>query len=63
MRWLHWYPNRADVMGIVLALVLISICAFVLVGSSLQKATGFGPEWDCNSVPTGEPICMKRIGR
>jgi len=64
MRWPQWYPTRADVMGILFALVLICISAFLLVRfPSVHQATGFGPDWDCKSVPNGEPVCMKKPGR
>jgi hypothetical protein len=64
MRWPQWYPTRADVVGILFALVLICISAFVLMRfPSVHQATGFDPDWDCKSVPNGEPVCMKKPGR
>jgi hypothetical protein len=64
MRWPQWHPTRADVMGILFALVLICTSAFLLMWfSSANRATGFGSDWDCKSVPNGEPVCMKKTSR
>jgi hypothetical protein len=65
MRW-PWPPLRTgDVTAIILAIALI---ASVFIFTTLVKIpnlaptwnTGFGPEWDCTSVGTGDPVCIKK---
>jgi len=64
MRWPHWYPTRADILGILFALVVIGVSASLLMRfPSVHHATGFGPDWDCKSVPNSEPVCIKKTGR
>jgi hypothetical protein len=64
MRWLERNPTRAEVMGILFALILICISAFLLLRfPSINRATGFGEDWDCKSIPNSEPVCMKRLSR
>jgi hypothetical protein len=63
-KMLRWHLTRADVLGILAAFVLICVCAIVLVRfPSIHQATGFGPNWDCKSIPNSEPVCMKKTGR
>jgi len=64
MRWPHWYRTRADIMGILFALVLVCICAFIVVRFPLfRQPTGFGPDWDCQPMPKGDPVCTKKLNR
>ncbi|GLR87623.1 hypothetical protein GCM10007857_43340 [Bradyrhizobium iriomotense] len=64
MRWLHWNPTRADILGILFALVLVYLCAFIAVRFPLfRQPTGFGPDWDCHRMPKGDPVCTKRLDR
>jgi hypothetical protein len=64
MRWPHWYPTRADILGILFALIVVGLCAFVVVRFPLfRRATGFGPEWDCTVMPKGDPVCTKKLNR
>jgi hypothetical protein len=52
-------------MGILFVLMLICIISFGFwfPKSQPNPAAGFGPDWDCKSVPNGEPICIKKPGR
>jgi len=64
MRWPHSRPTRADILGILFALLLVGLCAFIAVRIPLfGKPTGFGPDWDCQSMPKGDPVCTKRLDR
>jgi hypothetical protein len=59
MRWPHWYPTRADILGILFVLVVICVFVFAVTGSN-HRATGFGPDWDCQVMPKGDPVCIKK---
>ncbi|MDH6258902.1 hypothetical protein M2427_002827 [Bradyrhizobium sp. BR13661] len=64
MRWPYGYPTRADVLGVLFALVLVCLCAFVYVQYPLfRQPSGFGPDWTCQSMPKGDPVCIKKPGR
>jgi hypothetical protein len=63
MRWPYWQPTRADIKSILFALILVGLCAFVYVQyPTFRQPTGFGPDWDCQSVPQGDPVCIKKPG-
>jgi len=62
MKWPHWYPTRADVMGVLFAVALLGAAAVAaIMGPQMRTNAGFGPEWDCTSNARGEPICIKRL--
>ena len=62
MRWLSWQFTRTDVFGGLFAVILICVCVVILVRHpSVHQATGFGPDWECKSIPNSEPVCMKKI--
>ena len=64
MRWLNWYPTRADILTILIALVAVCLFAFVVVRFPLfRQATGFGADWDCKPTLEGDPVCTKKLGR
>ena len=51
-------------MGILLALILVCVCALVYVRYPVfRQPTGFGPDWDCQSMAKGDPVCIKKPGR
>jgi hypothetical protein len=66
MKWLQWYPTRADIMGVAFVVVMVCLFAFAVIrfpDLQLRRANaGFGPGWDCTVVPKGEPICIKKPG-
>ncbi|OAE97662.1 hypothetical protein AYJ54_34545 [Bradyrhizobium centrolobii] len=64
MKWPQWYPTRADIIGISIALAVACIFVFVVVGfPNFHQATGFGPDWDCKAMPKGDPVCVKKPGQ
>jgi hypothetical protein len=64
MRLPQWYPTRADIMGILFALVAACIFAFVVVRFPyFHQAAGFGRDWDCKIMPRGDPVCSKKPSR
>jgi hypothetical protein len=64
MQLAPWVPKRGDVLGVVFGLVVLGLMAFIFVRyPNFRAATGFGPDWDCTSVPKGEPICVKKVAR
>ncbi|SIO61437.1 hypothetical protein SAMN05443247_08823 [Bradyrhizobium erythrophlei] len=64
MRWLQWYPTRADILGILFGLVVACLFPFVVVRFPyFHQATGFGPDWDCKVMPKGDPVCTKKPSR
>jgi hypothetical protein len=61
MRWPRWYPTRVDILTILFALIAMCLFAFVVIRFPLfNKATGFGPDWDCTPMPKGDPVCTKK---
>ena len=65
VRFFPWYPRRGDVLGalFVLAVLCLLLFTYIRFPGFAAVTTGFGPDWDCKSVPQGEPICVKKIAR
>jgi len=64
MKWLQWYPTRADIFGVVFVVALLCVCAVAaIIGPQQRTNAGFGPGWDCKVIPKSEPICIKIPGR
>jgi hypothetical protein len=66
MKW-PWPPLKfGDYVGLALVvaiLVLIAVGVTIYPGKFGQTTNaGFGPEWECTSVPQGDPVCLKRTG-
>jgi hypothetical protein len=50
----------AIVVGIALvAALLVSITQFPMLG--FHSRLGFGPNWDCTSIPDSESVCVKKV--
>jgi hypothetical protein len=63
MKWPHWYPTWADMIGILFVVALLGVVAAAAVMGPQQRTnSGFGPDWDCKVVPQSEPICIKKLG-
>jgi hypothetical protein len=63
MKWLQWYPTRADIFGAVFAVTLLCVCAVAaILGPQQRTNAGFGPDWDCKVIPKSEPICIRKPG-
>jgi hypothetical protein len=64
MRLIGRFPRRGDVLSVLFVVALLCLMGFLYIRfPGFKGATGFGPDWDCNSVPKGEPICMKKVAR
>jgi len=65
MRFFPWYLTRGDVLGglFVLAVLCLLIFSYIRFPGFGASTTGFGPDWECKSVPQGDPICVKKIAR
>jgi len=65
MRFVPWYPKRGDVLGalFVLAVLCLLLFTYIRFPGFVAATTGFGPDWDCKSVPQGDPICVKKTAR
>ncbi|SIO03316.1 hypothetical protein SAMN05443247_01527 [Bradyrhizobium erythrophlei] len=51
-------------LGALFVVVVLCFLLFTYIRfPGFVAATGFGPDWDCKSVPQGEPICVKKIAR
>jgi hypothetical protein len=62
MRFIRW--QRGDVLGALFVLAVLGLLLFTYIQfPGFKGATGFGPDWDCMSVPNGEPICAKKVAR
>jgi hypothetical protein len=45
-------------------MVLCTLGAIVSLNMDIRVASlsnGFGPDWECTRVPTGDPVCVKRV--
>jgi hypothetical protein len=66
MKWPHWYPTWADMMGILFVAVIVCLFAFAVIRfpDALQRgaSAGFGPDRECKAVANSEPICIKKLG-
>jgi hypothetical protein len=65
IKWLQWNPDRAGIVGVALALVIIVsvFAAFVMYFPDYQQRranAGFGPEWNCVAQPKGDPVCTRK---
>ena len=65
MKLFPWYLTRGDVLGglFVLALLCLMLFTYIRFPGFPAQTTGFGPDWDCRSVPQGDPVCVKKIAR
>jgi hypothetical protein len=61
---MHWpYLTRADIIGILTAIVIVGGLLVVWVMWLNVRAVtnlGFGPEWTCSNPGKGGPVCVKR---
>jgi hypothetical protein len=63
MKWLWWNATRAEIIGALFVVVLLCVVAVASIFGPQQRTNaGFGPDWDCKTVPTGGPICIKKPG-
>ena len=64
MRFIPWYLTRGDVLGALFVLAVLGLLIFTYIRfPGFAASTGFGPDWDCKSVPQGDPVCVKKIAR
>ena len=52
--------------GILFVVVMLFLAAFRFNWFPYfqpNAGTSFSPDWDCTPVPTGEPICIKKLNR
>jgi hypothetical protein len=61
MSWSWSRPARGDAWAIILLIALVAVFALAAVKyTGWGRATGFGPEWDCRDVGSGDPVCVKK---
>jgi hypothetical protein len=62
---MNWpYLTRADIGGILFAIVLLGVVLLGLVfGPQITAKTnyGHGPDWNCSFPGKGDAVCVKRI--
>jgi hypothetical protein len=53
MKWPHWYPTWADIVGVLFVVALMGVVAAAAIMGPQQRTNneGFGPDWDCMAVP------------
>lgn len=61
MNWPHL--RHGDIAGIIV--IVIMLAAIVVMGLGFPRLGqkhnfGFGPEWECERMENGDPICVKR---
>jgi hypothetical protein len=69
MRWLWRYwpwlpPSRAERVAIVIGIALVAAVLVAMIKlPNFDRASnaGFGPDWDCTSIPDNHPVCIKRV--
>jgi hypothetical protein len=69
MRWLWRYwpwlpPSRKEVSAIILGVIIVAVVLLVAVIKPPRLRwnanTSFGPDWDCEDLPYGGPVCVKK---
>ena len=64
MKWLWWHPDRNAIIRTVLGLLaLLAVLGFVMIRfpfPGAQRSDAFGPEWECQPQPRGDPVCVKK---
>ena len=63
MKWPHWYPTCADIVGVLFVVALLGVVAAAAIMGPQQRTNnaGFGPDSECKAVPQSEPICVKKL--
>jgi hypothetical protein len=53
-------------MGVFVAVVVVCLLAFIMIRTPYpplgRTNAGFGPDWECDDLPQGEPVCIKKLG-
>jgi hypothetical protein len=66
MKWPWLQPSPQDVAAIAFGIVLAAAVIFALViFPNFRKHSanfGFGPDWDCTTIPKAGPVCVKQVG-
>ena len=66
MKWPWPPPTLKDALaiGLVAAFLMVILFASVLYPPANKPAgnEGFGPDWNCKSTGSGEPVCVKKAG-
>jgi hypothetical protein len=64
MAKMNWpFRTRQDILRICLAVLVVGIAVLVFLVVLPRKLPngGFGPEWQCTTMPNGEPaVCVKK---
>jgi hypothetical protein len=65
MKWPWLSPTPRDVL-IVIVMVAIGYGFFSFALKNpypdvIRSNYGFGPDWRCTAVPSGEPVCIKKL--
>jgi hypothetical protein len=68
MRAPIFLATRADILGVLFVVIVAVIAVFAMVTyPALFWQRGmrgdFGSDWDCQYVPKGGPVCVKKVPR
>jgi hypothetical protein len=69
MRWLWRYwpwlpPSRKEILAIIFGGIIVAALLVAAIKSPSFRgtaATGFGPDWDCEQLPYGGSVCVKKL--
>ena len=70
MRWLWRYwpwlpPSRKEVLAIIVGVIIVAVVLLVAVIKPppfrWNANTGFGLDWDCEQIPDGGSVCIKKV--
>ncbi len=53
--------HRGDVRAILIGIALLVLFLIAAITIQNRSNAGFGPDWDCTSVPRGDSVCVKKV--
>jgi hypothetical protein len=61
MRWPYAPIGRRDIVALAFCLAIAVLLFLVAAKIPNIANTGFGPGWNCEKLPQGEAVCVKRL--
>jgi hypothetical protein len=65
--WRYWPwlpPSRKEILAIIFGVIIVAALLLTAIKSpSFRRngASGFGPDWDCEQMPYGGSVCVKKL--
>ena len=62
--WPWLPPSRKEILAIIFGVIIVAALLLTAIKSpSFRRngASGFGPDWDCEQMPYGGSVCVKKL--